>query len=77
VGLLEPKPQKRQREPDAVRSGGELLGEEDQPDRPEEIQRPGDRTGDEDYCEKALRGTRAFPYPFQILTSLKYLMAPG
>jgi len=38
----EAKAQEGEREADAVRAGGELLGKKDEPERPEEIQRPGD-----------------------------------
>ena len=56
---------------DAVSGGGELLGEQHKPDRPEQVQRPGDRTEDEQRRERALR------YPRQIPASLKYLIAAG
>jgi hypothetical protein len=55
IVLVEAKPEKREGESDAVRGGGELLGEKDQPDRPEEIQRPADRACDEESRESALR----------------------
>jgi hypothetical protein len=48
VRFAQPEAQEREREADAIGGAGELLGEEDQPDRPEEIQRPADRAGDED-----------------------------
>jgi hypothetical protein len=54
VTLAEPEAQERQCQADAVRGAGELLGEEDQPDRPEQIQRPADRACDEDCGEEAL-----------------------
>jgi hypothetical protein len=39
VGLPESKAEKGEREPDAEGRGGELLGEEDQPDLAEEVER--------------------------------------
>jgi hypothetical protein len=47
--FLEPEAQERQRKPDAIGRGGELLVEQDEPERPEQIQRPGDRPRNEDY----------------------------
>jgi len=55
VDLAEAKAQERQREADAVTTGDELLGEEDDADRPEQIQRPRDRPRDQQGCEAALR----------------------
>jgi hypothetical protein len=46
VDFPEAKADEGEREADAVGGGGELLGEEDEPDRPEKIQRPGDRACD-------------------------------
>src|SRR5436309_2883734 len=64
---LEAELQVGEREADAVAGGDELLGEKHEADPPEEIQRPGDRAGDEE------RGQRALRYPRQIPASLKYL----
>jgi hypothetical protein len=75
MGLSEAEAKEREREADAERGGGELLGEQDQPDWPEQVERPGDRAGNENCGERALRG--ALRYPFQMPTSLKYLIAPG
>ena len=50
-----PEAQERERQADAEGRGGELLGEKHQPDRPEEIQRPGDRASDEECRKRALR----------------------
>jgi hypothetical protein len=47
VGFREPEAQKRQREADAERSRGELLGEENQPDLAEQVERPPDRPRDQ------------------------------
>jgi hypothetical protein len=44
---VDPEPKERQREADAEGRGRELLGEEDQADRPEQIQRPGNGAGNE------------------------------
>ena len=52
---FESESQKSEREADAEGRGRELLGEQHQPDRPEQIQRPGDRAGDEDCGQRALR----------------------
>jgi hypothetical protein len=48
VDLAEAEAEKGEREADRVRGGGELLGEEDQPDRAEQVERPADRAADED-----------------------------
>jgi hypothetical protein len=48
VSFLEPKSEKGQREADAVARGDELLGEEDDADLPEKIQRPEDRPCDQE-----------------------------
>jgi hypothetical protein len=55
VDLLRPEAKERQREADRVGAGRELLGEEDQPDLAEQVERPGDRAADEDGRERALR----------------------
>ena len=55
MGLANAKAQERQREADAVATGNELLGEQDDADRAEQIQRPGDRPGDEQGGQRALR----------------------
>ena len=76
--LPEAKAKKGERKADAIRRGGELLGEKNEPGRPEKIERPGDRAGDEERGERALGNAGgAGCYPFQIFTSLKYLIAPG
>jgi hypothetical protein len=55
VDLAEAKAQKRQREADAVTPGDELLGEQDDPDRAKQVQRPGDGPRDQQGCKRALR----------------------
>jgi hypothetical protein len=44
----EPELDEREREPDAVAGGYELLGEEDDPDLAEQVERPGDRARDKE-----------------------------
>jgi hypothetical protein len=61
VDLAEAEAEERQREADRVRGGGELLGEEDQPDRAEQVERPGDRAADEDGGQSALRDRGSLP----------------
>jgi hypothetical protein len=61
VRFLESEPEKRQREADAERRGGELLGEEDQPDLAEEVERPPDRPRDQQGREAALDYPRQRP----------------
>jgi hypothetical protein len=53
--LANAKAQEREREADAVATGDELLGEQDDAGRAEEIQRPGDGPRDEQGGERALR----------------------
>jgi len=55
MSFSEPEAKKGKSKADAERRGGELLGEQDQPGRPEQIQRPGDRAGDEQRGERRLR----------------------
>jgi len=55
VDLAEAEAQERQREADAVTTGDELLGEQDDADRAEQVQRPGDGPRDQQGCEAALR----------------------
>jgi hypothetical protein len=55
MDLMEAEPKKGEREADAVAGGDELLGEEDDADGAEEIQRPGDGPRDQQGCEAALR----------------------
>ena len=43
-----PEAEKREGEADRIRRGRELLGEEDQPDRAEKVERPADRAADQD-----------------------------
>jgi hypothetical protein len=50
VGLANAKAQKRQREADAVTARDELLREENDADRAEQIQRPRDRPRDQQGC---------------------------
>jgi hypothetical protein len=47
--------QEGKRQPYAEAAGCELLGEQHQPDRPEKIQRPGDRASDEERRQRTLR----------------------
>jgi hypothetical protein len=61
VRFLEPEAEKRQREADAERRRGELLGEEDQPDLAEKIERPPDRPRDQQRREAALDYPRQRP----------------
>ena len=53
--LLNAEAQKGQREADAVTTGDELLGEQDDADRAEQVQRPGDGSRDQQGGEAALR----------------------
>jgi hypothetical protein len=55
MDLMEAEPKKREREADAVAGGDELLGEEDDADRAEQVERPRDRPRDQQGCEAALR----------------------
>jgi hypothetical protein len=55
VRFPEPEPEKGQREADTERRRGELLGEEDQPDLAEEVERPPDRPRDQQGRQRALR----------------------
>src|SRR6185503_8363453 len=77
VPLPEPEAQKREREADAIGPGRELLVEQHQPERPEEVERPRYGTCDEQRGKRAFGGTQRFSYPFQMPASLKYLIAPG
>ncbi len=61
VPLVEAKAQEREREADAVGASGELLGEQHQADRPEQIQRPGDRPRDEERGQRSLSAARGSP----------------
>jgi len=58
MSFSEPEAKKGKSKADAERRGGELLGEQHQAERPEKIQRPGDRTGDENRGQEALRDAR-------------------
>jgi hypothetical protein len=49
-----PEPEKREGEADRIRGGRELLGEKDQPDRAEKVERPADRSADEDGGQDSL-----------------------
>lgn len=69
--FLEPEAKEGKGETNAVAGGDELLGEEDDADLAEKIERPGDRPRDEQGRQDTLG------YPFQIPASLKYWMAPG
>jgi hypothetical protein len=71
MDFLESKAKKRQREPDAERRRGELLGKENQPDLAEQIERRSDRPRDQQGREATLNYSRQRP------ASLKYLMAAG
>jgi hypothetical protein len=53
--LANAKAQERQREADAVATGDELLGEQDDAGRAEQVQRPGDRPRDQQGGERPLR----------------------
>ena len=55
MGFSEPEAKEREREPDRVRRGGELLREQHQPDRAEQVERPGDRAADENGGQDPLR----------------------
>ena len=55
MDLVEPEAKKREREADAVAGGDELLGEEDDADGAEEVQRPRDRPRDQQGGKRALR----------------------
>jgi hypothetical protein len=50
MGLANAKAQKGQREADAITTGDELLGEQDDADRAEQVQRPGDGPRDQQGC---------------------------
>jgi hypothetical protein len=54
VDLREAEAKEGERQADRVRRRGELLGEQDQPDRPEQVQRPGDRPRDQQGRERRL-----------------------
>jgi hypothetical protein len=58
VALAPAEPQERQREADGVGAGAELLGEQDQPERPEQVQRPSDGPRDQQRGKRALRAAR-------------------
>jgi hypothetical protein len=55
VNLPETKAEEGEGEADGVRRGRELLGEENQPDRAEQVERPGNRAADENGGQDALR----------------------
>jgi hypothetical protein len=64
MDFLEPEAQEGEGEADRVRGGRELLGEKDQPDLAEQVERPADRAADQD------GGKDALCYPPQMPTSL-------
>jgi hypothetical protein len=55
VNLAKAEAEKRDGQADAVARGDELLGEEDDPDGAEQVQRPRDRPCDEQGGKRALR----------------------
>jgi hypothetical protein len=55
MDLVETEAKKGEREADAVAGGDELLGEEDDADRAEQVERPGDRPRDQQGGKRALR----------------------
>jgi hypothetical protein len=74
----ESEAQKRQREADTERRRGDLLGEQDQPDLAEQIERGGDRPRDQQGRQRALRAPcETLNYSRQRPASLKYLIAAG
>jgi hypothetical protein len=52
---METEAEEGQREPDAIARGDELLGEQDDADWAEQVERPRDRPRDQQGCEAALR----------------------
>jgi hypothetical protein len=54
VSFPESEAKKCERQADAVGAGGELLGEQHQPDGPEQIQRPADRPRDQEGSQRPL-----------------------
>jgi len=54
MSLLEPEPQEGEREADAERRRGELLGEKNQPDLAEQVEGPPDRPCDQQGRQDAL-----------------------
>lgn len=61
MGFFESEAEKSEREADAERGGGELLGEENQPDLAEEVERPPDRPRDQQGRQDALDYSRQSP----------------
>jgi hypothetical protein len=61
VRFREPESKKRERQPDSESRGGELLGEENQADLAEEVERPADRPRDQQGREDALDYPRQRP----------------
>jgi hypothetical protein len=55
MDLAEAETKKGKREADAVAGGDELLGEEDDADSAEQVQRPRDGPRDQQGCEATLR----------------------
>jgi hypothetical protein len=55
MDLANAKAQEGQRKADAVATGDELLGEQDDADRAEQVQRPGDGPRDQQGGKRALR----------------------
>ena len=61
MDLADSEAQEREREADAERRRGELLGEENQPDLAEEVERPADRPRDQQGREDPLDYPRQRP----------------
>jgi len=55
VDFLESETKERERQADAIGRRGELLREQNQPDRAEKVERPGDRAADQYGGQNPLR----------------------